>query len=268
MKKFIKQLKKSIIILLFWMFSLPVSAQTNPDLSTFSPRYNILLSGASFASPENRWFEIGCVRLNAIPINRAVNGESIANAANKMALGDLYTKQELEMLDAFVIMHVHNQDVYDESVLLENYRDYSMPLDKYAATSYTQAFDYVIKRYISDCYELRNEPDSKYFGSKSGKPAVIVLCTHWHDARITYNTSVRRLAEKWGLPLVEFDKNIGFSKNILHPVTKDQHSLLYTSDTLVETDGITYGWHPLHGDDSFIQRRMAAIFADLMRKIL
>ena len=231
---------------------------------TKPPRYNILLTGASFASPENRWFEMGCAMLNATAINRAVGGEAIANTANRMEAGELYTKQELETLDAFVIMQVHNRDVADESDLLENYRDYSTPFTR---DNYAAAFDYVIKRYISDCYELQNDPDSKYYGSKSGKPAVIVLCTNWHDARTTYNTSVRRLAEKWGLPLVEFDKHIGFSKNVLHPVTNEQYSLLYSIDTQV-IDSVTYGWHPLRGDDSFIQQRMAIIFVDLMRKIL
>ncbi len=46
-----------------------------------------------------------------------------------------------------------------------------------------------------------------------GKPASIVLCTHWHDSRPIFNTSVRKLAEKWGFPVVEFDRYIGFSKN-------------------------------------------------------
>ena len=262
-------MKRSIISLLFWMFFLPVFAQSAPEQPANSPRYNILTTGASIVAPGNSWFEMGCARLNAAPINRAVNGESIAHTANRMELGELYTKQELEMLDAFVIVHVHDYDVCDESLLFENYRDYSVPFaDVYAPANYAKAFDYVIKRYISDCYELRNDPDSKYYGSNSGKPAVIVLCTYWHDARSIYNTSVRRLAEKWGLPLVEFDKNIGFSKNALHPATKGQHSMLYTRDTRVEIDGVTYGWHPLHGDDSYIQQRMAAIFTDLMRRIL
>ena len=258
-------MKNSIIFLLSWLFFLPVFAQDKPEQPAKPPKYNILITGASFASYQNGWFEIGCAKLNATPINRAIPGEAIADAANKMERGELYTRQELETLDAFVLMHVHNEDVYDEGGLLVNYREYSMPFTR---ENYAAAFDYVIKRYISDCYELRNHPDSKYYGSKSGKPAVIVLCTHWHDARTIYNTSVRRLAEKWGLPLVEFDKYIGFSKNVLHPVTKEQHSLLYTIDALVEKDGVTYGWHPLRGDDSFIQQRMASIFADLMRKIL
>jgi len=187
----------SIFSLLLCLFVFPAFAQTKQDQP---PRYNILLTGASFASPENRWFEMGCSILNATPINRAIGGEAIANAANRMELG------------------------------------YQIPFTR---ENYAAAFDYVIKRYVSDCYELRNNPDSRYYGSKAGKPAVIVLCTHWHDARTIYNTSVRRLAEKWGLPLVEFDKKIGFSKNTLHPVTKEQYSILYSTDTQV-IDGVAY----------------------------
>mgnify|MGYP003023461049 CR=1 FL=1 len=41
--------------------------------------YTILLSGASFAEPNNKWFEMGCRALHAIPINRAVSAESIAH---------------------------------------------------------------------------------------------------------------------------------------------------------------------------------------------
>jgi hypothetical protein len=235
----------------------------NQHIYSQETQYNILLTGASFASPNNTWFEMGCTVLNAKAINRAIGGEAIANTANRMADGTLYSKQELETIDALVIMQVHDRDVFDEAGLLENYTDYQIPFDR---SHYAAAFDYVIKRYISECYELRNDPQSLYYQSKSGKPAVIVLCTHWHDARVTYNSSVRLLASKWGLPLVEFDKNIGFSKNKEHPVTKEQYSLLYATDTQV-INSITYGWHPAKGENSFIQQRMAAIFADLMRRI-
>ena len=125
----------------------------------------------------------------------------------------------------------------------------------------------MIKRYISECYELKNNPESKYYGTRSGKPAVIVLCTDWHDARTTYNTAVRKLAEKWGLPLVEFDKQIGFSKNRPHPVTGAQFSLLYAQDEQTIED-TKYGWHPQRGEDKYIQQRMAAIFSEQMKKVL
>ena len=133
--------------------------------------------------------------------------------------------------------------------------------------NYAEGFDFVIKRYMSDCYNLRDDPDSKYYRSRSGKPALIVLCTHWHDARTVYNESVRKLAAKWGLPLVKFDANIGFSRHMPHPVTGGQISLIYADDTQV-VNGVRVGWHPLRGKDQYIQRKMAAIFAARMSQLL
>lgn len=250
-----KKIFKLIFVLL-----LIVSSAMAQDKS----KYNILLTGASFASPQNGWFEIACQHLNAKPINRAIGGESIANTANRMIDSTLYSVEELDNLDAFVIMQVHNRDVFDNSQLVENYQDYATPFDR---SNYAKAFDYVIKRYITECYNLKDNPKSKYYGSKSGKPVMIVLCTNWHDARITYNTSVRQLAEKWGFPLVEFDKYIGFSKNNPHPVTGEQQSLLFATDTQT-IEGTKYGQHPYRGTDQYIQQLMASIFTDVMRKIL
>ena len=246
------------IILLFAFLSGQVVAQEK------GPKYTILLTGASFASPQNGWFEVGCGQLNAYPINRAIGGESIVNTAHRMIDGTLYSFEEFDKLDALVIMQVHNRDVFDESQLLSNYKEYTLPFDR---SNYARVFDYVIKRYISECYELKDNPKSTYYGTKSGKPVVIVLCTDWHDARVTYNTAIRKLAAKWGLPLVEFDKYIGFSKNSPHPVSGQQFSLLYSKDNQT-IEGTKYGWHPDRGEDKYIQQRMAVIFADVMRKVL
>ena len=177
-------------------------------------KYTILLTGASFASPQNGWFEIGCRQLDARALNRAIGGESIADTANRMAEGTLWNAGELDEMDALVIMQVHNRDVSATGGLKEKYTDYTTPFDR---SNYAAAFDYVIKRYQSECYALKDDPKSKYYGTKSGKPAVIVLCTDWHDARTTYNAAIRRLAARWGLPLVEFDRNIGFSKDTPDP---------------------------------------------------
>lgn len=224
----------------------------------------LLLTGASFASPQNTWFEMGCRELGVIAINRAVGGEAIADTANRMAKGTLYSKAELETMDALVVMQVHNRDVADQSALKPAWTDYETPFDR---KNYAAAFDYVIKRYISECHALRDEPTSRFYRSKAGKPALIILCTDWHDARVTYNTAVRELATRWGLPLVEFDKNIGFSRNTPHPVTGEQTSLLFATDTQT-IDGVKYGWHPLRGEASPIQQRMAAIFAARVRGLL
>ena len=227
-------------------------------------KYKVVLTGASFASPQNTWFEQGCEAIEAKAINRAIGGEAIANTANRMIDGTLYSAQEFEEMDALVIMQVHDKDVADETQLKENYRDYKTPFDR---SNYAAAYDYVIKRYLSECYALRSNPKSKYYNTPTGKPAIIVLCTHWHDSRVIYNDAIRKLAAKWGLPLVEFDKNIGFSRNVLHPVTKHPISRLYANDTQ-EIRGIVYGHHPIRGRDSYIQKRMASIFADAMKKVL
>lgn len=252
-------MKKSFLISIFLFLFLSEYAVSQDKV-----KYNILLTGASFASSHNGWFEIGCRHLNARPINRAVGGEAIVNTANRMIDGTLYSFKEFDDLDALVIMQVHNRDVFDESELLTNYKDYPTPFDR---SNYAKAYDYVIKRYISECYELKDNPKSKYYKTKAGKPAVIILCTDWHDARITYNTAIRKLAFKWGLPLVEFDKYIGFSKNSPNPATGEQQSLLYAKDTQT-IESTKYGWHPDRGEDKYIQQRMAAIFVDLMEKVL
>lgn len=252
--------KKALLFFILLLSPFYIQAQTVDSKNT----YNILLTGASFASPNNGWFELGCEKLDAKGVNRAIGGEAIANTANRMIEGTLYSAEELEEMDALVIMQVHEKDVFNESELLPAYTDYTIPFDR---SNYAAAYDYVIKRYLTECYELRDNPQSKYYGSKSGKPAIIVLCTHWHDARKIYNTSIRQLAEKWGFPLVEFDKYIGFSKNVPHPVTGKQQSLLFTSDEQV-TDGVTYGFHPKNGKNEYIQQRMAAVFVDVMKKVL
>jgi hypothetical protein len=255
-------MKKQLILLLTLLGVFFVSEAQNKQTKT---KYNILLTGASFASSENGWFEIACKELHAYPMNRAIGGEAIANTANRMSEGTLYTRKELEDMDVMVIMQVHDRNVFEHSEVKENFQDYKVPFDR---SNYAAAFDYVIKRYISDCYELRNDSTSKYYNTRSGKPVVIVLCTNWHDGRLLYNHSVRKLAEKWGLPLVKFDEYIGFSRNRLHPVTKKQTSLIYAQDEQVMANGEVFGWHPIRGENSYIQQRMAAIFVEEMKNVL
>ena len=95
---------KLLILLIFSLFTGNVLAQ-NEHVN--SKKYTILLSGASFASPENGWFELGCRELDAKAINRAIGGEAIADAANRMNDGSLYSQEELEEIDALVIMQVY-----------------------------------------------------------------------------------------------------------------------------------------------------------------
>jgi len=256
--------KRTISIrLLLGLFLLSVCSLSHAQEDKEKP-YTFLLSGASFAAEVNGWFEIGCERLDATALNRAKGGTAIADMANQMNDGTLYFTEELDELDALIIMHVVDKDVYNEEELQKSYKDYKVPFDR---SNYAAAFDYVIKHYISDCYNLKYNKDSKYYNSENGKPAVIILTTNWHDGREVYNDSVRKLAEKWGLPLVEFDKYIGFSKETLHPVTDEHISLLYAKDKMTVRNGDVHGWHPLRGKEEYIQKRMASIFVAKMHQI-
>lgn len=63
---------------------------------------------------------------------------------------------------------------------------------------------------------------------------------------------------KGKLDCKELDKNIGFSKNSVHPVTGGQVSVIHAQDTEV-IDGVTYGWHPSRAADAYIQDRIAEV---------
>ena len=258
---------KKFFLIWYWLCSLVIGIQAQQHVNTPQTKkqgLTILLSGASFASVDNGWFELGCEALHAKGINRAIGGEAIADAANRMSRGELYSKQELEEVDVFVIMQVHNRDVYNQNELKKDYRDYSLPFTR---ENYAAAFDYVIKKYLSDCYQLQFDKNSKYYGMKGGKPATIILCTHWHDARVTYNESIRKLSIKWGFPLIKMDEIIGFSKKTVHPKTQQQISILYADDQEI-IDGVVYGWHPNRGKDQYIQQRMAAVFVDVIKSLI
>lgn len=223
----------------------------------------MLLTGASFAVPENGWFEIGCEDMGVTPINKAVSGEAIYHTARRMDNGTFYTTAELDEIDVFVIGHVHNQNVANEQWIKENWEDYQ---NIATTTDYAVTYDYVIKRYIADCKALKDNPDSRFYGTEDGKPVKIILCTHWHDSRTTYNPAIRKLAERWGFPLVEFDTNIGFSKDdVAAGETQPSIAMAHDTETI---GGVKYGWHPLRGSNSHIQRRMAQIFESVAAPVL
>ena len=83
-----------------------------------------------------------------------------------------------------------------------------------------------------------------------------------------YNRTVRELAEKWGFPVIEFDRYIGFSKKAHHPVTKQQTSIIFTDNNTEDIDGEVFGWHQFRGESQYIQRKMAAVFVEEMKKVL
>lgn len=226
---------------------------------------NILLTGASFAFPENEWFGYVQRDLGITGYNKAVSGETMTETAQKMHDGTLYTQQEFEDFDVFLIFHSHNQVVTDTTNIKENYEDYVFPL-----TDRSAQWDYVLKKYSAECYAARLNPNSRWYGTKEGKPCMVVVCTHWHDARTNFNNSIRVLQAKWGFTLCEFDTRIGFSKNQVHPVTGEQVSILHCDNEYGNTEvinGVTYGWHQTRGKAAYIQKRMASIVESVIRNL-
>ena len=139
---------------------------------------NILLTGASFAYSGNKWFGYVCKNLNVTGYNKAVSGETMQHTAQKIHDGILYSQTEFEDFDVLLIFHSHNQAVNNTANIKIDYNDYTFPI-----TDRSAQWDYVLKKYAADCYAARLNPDSRWYGTKYGKPYMVVVCTHWHDAR-------------------------------------------------------------------------------------
>ena len=231
----------------------------------FLPNKSILLSGASISESINGYFEHAMLDLGITEYkNLSVAGTNIFKLCN-----DLYSNglNYAKGYDLLIISHVHNFDVFN---LPDNIKDMTVEelenndefgtyitTEDYvngtppATLSYTTeqlyaiGYDYSIKKWISLNYNLKSEIG---YDSFFGKAAQICLYTYWHDARTIYNEAIRKLAKKWNLLLIKDDENIGFSKDRVHPVTKQQYSILYTNSSryqkLETIDGVIYGFHP------------------------
>lgn len=231
----------------------------------FLPNKSILLSGASISESINGYFEHAMLDLGITEYkNLSVAGTNIFKLCN-----DLYSNglNYAKSYDLLIISHVHNFDVFNlpdnikdmTAEELENNDEFGtyITTEDYvngtppATLSYTTeqlyaiGYDYSIKKWISLNYNLKSETG---YDSFFGKAAQICLYTYWHDARTIYNEAIRKLAKKWNLLLIKDDENIGFSKDRVHPVTKQQYSILYTNSSryqnLETIDGVIYGFHP------------------------
>lgn len=231
----------------------------------FLPNKSILLSGASISESINGYFEHAMLDLGITEYkNLSVAGTNIFKLCN-----DLYSNglNYAKGYDLLIISHVHNFDVFN---LPDNIKDMTVeelenndefgtyittedyvngtPPDTLSYTTdqlYAIGYDYSIKKWISLNYNLKSEIG---YDSFFGKAAQICLYTYWHDARTIYNEAIRKLAKKWNLLLIKDDENIGFSKDRVHPVTKQQYSILYTNSSKYQKleiiDGVIYGFHP------------------------
>lgn len=224
----------------------------------------VLFTGASFTYPGNPWVQMAINKLGGVGYNKAISGENITHTASKMYNGTLYSFAEMESFEYFFIMQTHNNDVADMTGIQEDYTDYEPVVANEIPRN--QAFDYVLKKYRADCYNLKDDPDSKWYGTPYGKPCNIIVTTDYHDARTVYNEAVRELRDRHGFHLLEMDKNIGFSKNQVHPVTGQQVSIIYAVDTQ-QISGVTYGWHPIREPENPVQIMIANLVVNFVKGI-
>lgn len=277
--------------------------KTTNSSSLYLPNKTVILAGASISS-RNGYFEYAMKRLGLVGKNVSVAGNNILH------LCYLLYKNSYADQDALIISHLHNYDIYSlpESHKNNTSAEYETDavLAPYLTTNqyvsgnitppegytedeiYAIGYDYAIKKWIEKCYNLRSTDG---YDAIAGKNCQIILTTYWHDGRTVYNNAVRKLAKKWGLPLIKEDENIGFSKDSVHPITGKQWSVLYCNGVPWSTkteviNGVTYGFHPsgiASADwDSFIeadaetmlqmlpdiQKRRAAIIIDYFKKSL
>lgn len=257
------------LVLIIGIFTLIITSSCNyKTIQDYTISYNILLDGASFASSENNnWFEYLCSDLRIKGYNKAISGSSIKDMAQRLHDGTLFSLEEMDNFGILMIMHVHNMDVCNGINICTDLNDYDF---SNINLSYSQAYDYVIREYQKECYDLKNNRNSRWYKSPYGKPCIIVCLTHWHDARDTFNTSIRLLQNKFNFYLCELDKNIGFSKDDVNTENCIQPSLLYCSDT-ESINGVHYGWHmdntEIGGKRCLIQDKVASIVKQLIKEI-
>lgn len=230
----------------------------------------VIAMGASLMYSGNGWVEKGCSLIDAIPYNKAKSGEMPPYFAKLIYDGNFCTDEEFEMSDVLAIQFSNAGNVYleDNSMSVEEYEALldTSSSNPFSKLSYAQCLDYILKKWQKRCYEQKDNENSKWYGTKFGKPCSLLFVTHWHDARTSYNESIRRVAEKWGGSVCEFDKKIGFSKGQpLYDGT--QMSVAYAVDTEIIGD-ITFGWHPLRDTNGqYIQKKMANIFANSLKEL-
>lgn len=232
-----------------------------PSLST------LMITGASLAYSGNAWFGKANEKLGTIGINKARSGVGTPkNDAPLIWSGTFMTDAEFEASDVFSFQYASQSNLDSLDGLKPTAQDYvagfniSNPVEAFASYSEAQCLDFILKFWQQKCYEQRNNPNSKWYGTAHGKPFRLMFVTHWHDSRTNYNNAIRVVAERWGAGVCEFDKKIGFSKN--SPLADGtQVSTLYSEDT-AEDSGVVYGWHPKRGDaGEYIQNRLASIYA-------
>ncbi len=247
--------KRIVIWFLACITCLCISCTTHNEPN--SKKLVLATMGASLMYPGNGWVEKACQQQNIRCLNKAVSSKLIIDFAQQLWNNTYATKEELKQIDILLIQFANCGDVCGDSTTMfptaddytRNYTIFSEEL--FTEYSHAQQMDYILKRWRQICTQYN-------------KPMQVILVTHWHDGRTTYNESVRKLAQRWEADVCELDKYIGFTKD--HPLPDGrQPSILYAKDTEI-IDGIEYGWHPLRGKEGeYIQSVMADILADKLQ---
>lgn len=147
---------------------------------------------------------------------------------------------------------------------------------------YAAGYDYLIKKYRQECYNLKDNPASKWYGSEYGKPCTIIICSHWHDGYVVFNESAKKLSDRTGCVFVNTADYNGWSYKTTNP--NDSNSIRWSAQVCHNAsyggsndlhdepiNGIIYtnmGFHPTRDVNSEFNIRRANIFKDALNKIL
>lgn len=226
----------------------------------------ILLTGASFAGPNNGWDKLLQDMTGIEVINMAQGGTTIMtnmaarmlNADDRKVHGSLFWANRRDVFDevgTVIIFHSHNYNVLLEEKEYRNrtvawYKEH--PTEATGDKKYAGAFDYVIK-------QLKEwNPDIQ-----------ILICSHWLPSRTTYNASSRELVFRHDIAYCPLDVELGFTpeelvrvaigidgrpepiegnynRSVLHSQFVDYNNVNNPRGKTEQpvAGGIIWGWHP------------------------
>lgn len=282
----------------------------------------IFASGASTTVPSNGWFERACRELGFKYINAAVSGESVMHHATKAWKGTLWTSEELDNFDVLSLSHNHNYDISfvpENPTVLKNtvaeyenqgYDENNNPLTPGTADPenpnhrivtygsvgasgplvpnpevnerYAAGYDYLIKKYRQECYNLKDNPDSKWYGSEYGKPCTIIICSHWHDGYVVFNEAAKTVCDRTGAIYSDTASYNGWTWRTTDP--DDPNSIRWSAEVCNNAsyggsndlhnepiNGVIYtnmGFHPTRDVNSEFNKRRASVFKETLRTLL
>lgn len=250
--------KYLIIGLLMGITCCGISCEKSPEPRPNRPKQVVVATmGASLMYPGNGWVEKACQQLDIRCLNKAVSSKMTDYFAQQLWNNTYATEEELKQIDILLIQFANCGDICgQDSAMLLTADDYTRHYTTFSENlfseySHAQRMDYILKKWQQIC-------------EQHNKPMQVILVSHWHDGRVTYNKSVRKLAQRWNADVCELDTYIGFTKNQPLPDGR-QPSILYAKD-MEMINGVEFGWHPLRGEEGeYIQSVMAGILKNKLQ---